>query len=322
MREFWWEKRDAAGALKFIRFSNKSIEEKLLIGLSKHGQNDYVNSLEEVSSCFFYSFSYYINSYFYLKIPRNTRLLYIHAYQSLIWNKIVSERISKLGSNLVEGDLIFVSDETATKGTDLSPDDDVEDFADVNEKEVETTMEIDQNIAESHFKSLVRPLTSADIASGKFSIFDLVLPLPGHDITYPSNEVGKWYEDLLEADGLSSEKLKSKVRTYSLSGAYRKVIIQPKNVSWKFVNFKNNDTNLILSDLEEIRGEVLTDLTGDHKALILDFCLPSSSYATMALREILKSDTSSSYQSQLNQDIEKTDADKKNITSDDVKDKA
>lgn len=62
----------------------------------------------------------------------------------------------------------------------------------------------------SVYKSMVKPLTDEDIASGNYSIFDLVLPLPGHDISYPTNAAGQWYTDRLAKDGLSSEKLKTK----------------------------------------------------------------------------------------------------------------
>lgn len=61
----------------------------------------------------------------------------------------------------------------------------------------------------------------------------------------------------------------------------------------------NNETDvLIRSDLEELRGDAEPRSIDDGQlnALILELNLPTSSYATMALREITKSDTSASHQ--------------------------
>lgn len=49
VREHWWRHRDAAGALKLLFKTNTGIEAKLLAGLSRHGQNDFINALENVS---------------------------------------------------------------------------------------------------------------------------------------------------------------------------------------------------------------------------------------------------------------------------------
>lgn len=45
--------------------------------------------------------------FFFLQIPRNNRLMYIHSYQSVVWNTMVSRRIEAFGLKAVEGDLVL-----------------------------------------------------------------------------------------------------------------------------------------------------------------------------------------------------------------------
>ena len=54
-------------------------------------------------------------------------------------------------------------------------------------------------------------LTSADVAD--YTMEDLVMPLPGYDVVYPTNEVGSWYQELLQQDGFAdSSALQHKIR--------------------------------------------------------------------------------------------------------------
>lgn len=137
------------------------------------------------------------------------RLMYIHAYQSLVWNEIASRRIA-LGMEPLEGDLVYV-DETKVEPDFVADDCDlVASAEDEDEAVVEEEPETPVIDEVSRFLTMVKPLTAEDIAAKKYTIFDIVLPLPGHDITYPSNECGSWYVERLAKDKLSSEKLKQK----------------------------------------------------------------------------------------------------------------
>lgn len=53
-------------------------------------------------------------------------------------------------------------------------------------------------------------LTESDLPN--YTIYDVVLPLPGYDITYPDNVVKTWYVEVLEEHGLCLDMPKQKVK--------------------------------------------------------------------------------------------------------------
>ena len=98
-----------------------------------------------------------------------------------------------------------------------------------------------------------------------------------------------------------------------------------ENFSWKFMKYQGPTDDLIISDYSKMQNdpEPQDNPKGEHLALILDFVLPSSTYATMALRELMKSDTSVGNQINLEKEIKKSADDemtKKRPVEDDVKD--
>lgn len=286
IRESWWQNRDsAAAAAKFYHNNSKYIEKKLLDGLATFGETDYAAALRQ--------------------IPRNMLLLYPHAYQSLIFNRIASRRIKQFGLQLIPGDLIYVEEgEQATAEEEAASTD-----ADESQESVDEDQDgnADNLLAEeSIFKRKVRPLSEEDIASGKYKLSDVVLPLPGYDITYPSNECGAWYEEMLGEVGLSSELLRHKEKTYALGGAYRKLLVQTQDLKWSFRRYSSPEDTLIASDWEQLKNIEVTpepaEAEGNYTALLLEFSLPTAAYATMFLRELFKQDTSTAAQMQLEQE--------------------
>ncbi|XP_037398931.1 pseudouridylate synthase 7 homolog isoform X3 [Pygocentrus nattereri] len=235
-REEWAQTQDPEAALKKLPVK-RCVEGQLLRGLSMYGKKNIITAFG--------------------LIPRNNRLMYIHSYQSFVWNTMVSRRVEAYGLKAVEGDLVLRG------GT-------------------------------------AHVLTAEE--AEKQSIHDVVMPLPGFDVIYPTHEVGKGYRDLLTVDNLDIDNLRHKVRDYSLAGAYRRILIRPSDVSWEVIQYDDPKVPLIYTDVEKLENKSLPVYLkeGKYRALKMEFSLPPSTYATMAIREVLKMDTSIKNQTQLN----------------------
>lgn len=277
------------------------LEAKLLEGLVKMNEQDQVGALNF--------------------IPRSSRQLYVHAYQSYVWNKVVSRRIKEHGTLVMLGDLVKVGDGEMKE----------EGMEDSEEAKVKVVTEVEG-----------------------LSIFDVLLPLPGHKVRYPDNFQKGWYEEILKEDGLTFDSFANTVKDYNVPGDYRQIITKAWNVSWynttfndgtdnitksdkdRLVEGKNvnwnftkcimeeggneekedeeerNERNSKMEDKEERNGstEINEKKEGKFAALVVSFSLIPGSYATMALREVMRVATDKASMTKMNDLGAATDAGK------------
>ncbi len=184
-------------------------------------------------------------------ISRNLRLMYVHAYQSLVWNVAASERWKRFGSSVIEGDLVLVDDhinktEDAIKAEDVDADGEA----------VVLPADDDRATNLDDIFERARALTKEEAESGMYNIFDVVLPTPGYDILYPSNEIGKFYEEFMASErggGMDPHDMRRQSKDISLSGSYRKVLARPgKDISFEIKAYKDEDEQFVATDLDRL----------------------------------------------------------------------
>eukprot|EP00579_Thalassiosira_antarctica_P012167 CAMPEP_0201914806 /NCGR_PEP_ID=MMETSP0903-20130614/4892_1 /ASSEMBLY_ACC=CAM_ASM_000552 /TAXON_ID=420261 /ORGANISM="Thalassiosira antarctica, Strain CCMP982" /LENGTH=736 /DNA_ID=CAMNT_0048450263 /DNA_START=98 /DNA_END=2308 /DNA_ORIENTATION=+ len=216
-------------------------------------------------------------------ISKNMRSMFLHAYQSFLWNKVASHRIETGGSTEVRvGDLVLTEDKPLEKGGGGT----------------------------SGLKGKsVQVLDEHDVEEGKYSITDVVLPLAGSRIRYPGGSAGNLFDELMKKDGIKKtdfERIGKIDREIALGGDYRKLVCKPSDVTWESLQYKDPVQPLLQTDLMKVNGIDITATTlsegSDNDTLfgmVIGFSLPPSSYATIALRELTKRPTSSEYQTKL-----------------------
>lgn len=277
-----------------------------------------------------------------MAIPKALRLMYVHSYQSYLWNHAASMRVEKYGiSQVVEGDLVYKTGSSLGEAitTDTFDDDD----SHVNSPEMEMSCE---TLTEEMIQS-VKVVDSEDLLKAVYSFEDVVLPLPGSETLFPGNEVTMIYHEIAKKDGISLIESAHGIKDFSITsmkGGYRRVLQRPIDFEWDLMTYTDDNTPLVPTDLDvlsetqlsetneplsdgtcscpssdsrlqvlldtsgltieassvETKSIGISDLSPEKLAVKLEFTLPASSYATMAIRELTKTSTSVACQKTLN----------------------
>lgn len=167
-RRIYEETRDAKVAFNKLNNMN-TIEAQVFLALTLHGNQNPQAVLNA--------------------IPKNIILMYLHAYQSFVWNNIVSRRLKEFGRKPVVGDLVF--ENTHEQGIDETTP--------ANETESQNGNE-DRELTCNLQK--VKILTNTNVS--KYSLKDIIMPQPGWRVSYPTYAVS-WYDEFLNEDGLSKD---------------------------------------------------------------------------------------------------------------------
>lgn len=243
-------------------------------------------------------------------VPRHLRTMYPHAYQSYVWNHVASARIRMSATTLLEGDLVLIAPAAETSD-------------DVAMEEVDQDGEMVVNLsAEKSTRgrprdgeefARARALRKEEVESGKWTMKDLVLPTPGWDVVYPQNELLEVYKSIMKEHGLDPLDMKRSHKEYSLPGGYRKVVADFVDGGCGFEIRRYRGLEQVVStDMEvleregkvgaqenvgkaepdEARDSMEVDVKegeGEEKmAVVLRLKLGTSTYATMALRELMR----------------------------------
>ncbi|XP_023002005.1 multisubstrate pseudouridine synthase 7 isoform X1 [Cucurbita maxima] len=281
-------------------------------------------------------------------IPRTLRMMYVHSYQSYLWNHAASMRVQKYGiDKVVVGDLVYCKENhTATAAVQKSEENVDEDCGDANTYDSCHLEEICTLDLPTERNKHVKAVSAEDVQSGNFTIDDVVLPLPGSRVIYPTNDIAEVYHDLAAKDSINLTETIHNVKEFSITnmtGSYRSVFQRPKDYEWELISYVDRNLPLAESDLDNLLKSLSVEITKEEKmhdkskdedsldsteqsgsckksnklqanenengeaaqdpqmALKLSFNLPTSSYATMAIRELLKTSTSVAFHKALNE---------------------
>lgn len=205
--------------------------------------------------------------------------MYTHSYQSFVWNMVASDRVRQFPTDApVVGDLVIPPDAAAAALLDT--------FVAVDESDAAAAGILNDNDDDAEKgRATKRPKFSASVATAvlvtaenlaQYSIYDVVLPLPGYAIVYPANGLRGRYDELLAADSVDFESLERATNSeYHLPGSYRHLLKKPLAVSHEIKLYDDSTVPLLETDVDRLEGKaVQASIPGaKFRALCLDFQL-------------------------------------------------
>ena len=188
-----------------------------------------------------------------MTIHRNTRLMYVHAYQSLVWNVVASERWKRWGPKVMPGDLVLIKEHEDKKNSaEQAPTVDADGDVVIQAGPADRSTKFEDTITRA------RTLSEDEANSGEYSIFDIVLPTPGYDILYPDNEIGDYYTSFMASErggGLEPHDMRRRWVDMSLTGSYRKLLARPATgMTAEVKTYLEENEKFVETDLERLQN--------------------------------------------------------------------
>lgn len=244
-----------------------------------------------------------------MRIPRTMLMMYCHSAQSLAWNVMASKRIAAKCDGVMVGDLVLAASGDGIAAEEAAADE----AADIGPDDAQADGTAAEGTAKGGHLPTVRVVTADDVANGMYTIFDVVVPVPGTDaeLRFPEGEGhpcnrAAFVQTMhtLGVEGLldSSHVLAKQLHFH---GTYRRLMLRPADLSLELREVEGPRTPVVTTDLQLIRPpRAKPDASNSSsaapvaeakaaavaaplcKVVVAQFSLPAGCYATSLLREI------------------------------------
>ncbi|XP_034707285.1 multisubstrate pseudouridine synthase 7 isoform X2 [Vitis riparia] len=294
-REYYKESDDIEGTLR--QFPRHLVAEKAILQCLKKYPGNYLQALKA--------------------IPRTLRMMYVHSYQSYLWNHAASMRVQKYGTKqVVLGDLVYCKGDNAEKETRVVnsefDDDGCSDafdsshFDEISETDLpeERKDPVKDAISLTESVHSVKEFSITNMTGGFRRVFQKPIDFEWELLTYTEGNIPLAETDW---DKITKSKPLNIIGGEDLrNGNEKENSFQCMKQSESFehnVNLStdNNEPNGVTEiGLPQVEPQFESGAPEAQRALKLSFTLPASCYATMAIRELLKTSTSVAFQKTLN----------------------